>query len=232
MASIRATAARDRAGGDRRCAEPDSCHQTRGLREPRPISSRRLDLIAEETERGWTGSVATMVASFRAHRARRQGGGRSIDGADRLGRRPQARRSCPRASRRSTAVPPALRRKDGRPEIPVRARCSTPCFAAGRKGLVAAALQGSGRDEPEQLWETTLDPNVRSLLQVQVNGPTRPTTLRPPDGRRGRAAPRLHPGKRARGGQSPSSRSASIGRSRASRARPMRTPHFRPSCRP
>ncbi|SOC37222.1 DNA gyrase subunit B [Rhizobium subbaraonis] len=130
--------------------------------------ARRLDLIAEETERGWTGTVASDgglkfertvrgVKEF-AHLDMALIGSSDARHIDQLTVR----------LKDIYAVPPKLRRKDAEVEISGPRALLDAVFASGRKGLSLQRYKGLGEMNAEQLWETTLDPNVRSLLQVRV----------------------------------------------------------------
>ena len=138
--------------------------------------AQRLDIIAEDTERGWTGRMSTSndgsggyvfertVRSVKEYAHLDMG---LINSAD--------ARQLDRYAQRLTEVygaPPVLRRKDVSETVSGPLALLNAVFATGRKGLTMQRYKGLGEMNAEQLWETTLDPNVRSLLQVKVNDAT------------------------------------------------------------
>ena len=64
--------------------------------------------------------------------------------------------------------PGSFRRKDEETAIHGPVSLIDAVMAAGRKGISLQRYKGLGEMNPDQLWETTLDTNARSLLQVTV----------------------------------------------------------------
>lgn len=129
----------------------------------------RLDRVSEETERGWQGSV-TKEGGLRFERTVR--GVREAATLDMALIGSVDARYIDQLSPRLKdiyAVPPTFTRKDGSLQISGPRALLDAIFAAGRKGLTMQRYKGLGEMNAEQLWETTLDPNVRSLLQVRVS---------------------------------------------------------------
>ncbi len=138
--------------------------------------ARRLDDVAEETERGWTGRI---------NPANEGGGGlifeRTVRGVKEIALLDAAligsadARQLDRYSARLKEIysnRPKLIRKDVSEVISGPMKLLDIVFTTGRKGVTMQRYKGLGEMNAEQLWETTLDPNVRSLLQVKVHDAT------------------------------------------------------------
>jgi DNA gyrase subunit B len=130
--------------------------------------ARRLDALSEETERGWRGEFGD-GDGFRFERSVR--GVTDIAMLDQalLGSADARKLDEHAATLQQTYPRPAtLRRKEEDTPIHGPVGLFEAITAAARKGLSLQRYKGLGEMNPGQLWETTLDVNARSLLQVTV----------------------------------------------------------------
>jgi DNA gyrase subunit B len=129
--------------------------------------ARRLDILSEETERGWHGRFDETGFHFE----------RTVRGVKEAAHIDQALLGSADARKLDEyavslqevyARPGTLRRKGEETAVHGPVSLFEAVTAAGRKGLNLQRYKGLGEMNPEQLWETTLDTNVRSLLQVKI----------------------------------------------------------------
>jgi DNA gyrase subunit B len=133
-----------------------------------PYIARRLDALAEETDRGWIGKF-TEGSGFEFERTLRGVREVAIIDPALLGSADARKLDEYAASLQEVYRRPGLfRRKDEQTPIHGPVTLFDTVTNAGRKGLSLQRYKGLGEMNPEQLWETTLDTNARSLLQVNV----------------------------------------------------------------
>ncbi|MFO1203514.1 MAG: DNA topoisomerase (ATP-hydrolyzing) subunit B [Tabrizicola sp.] len=131
--------------------------------------AKRLNLIAPEFERGWSGRI-TQDHGIRLSRILRGVEElRTLDGA--VLRSSEARKLSQIAGQYRDIYrdPARLVRKDREQAIHGPIDLLKSILAEGEKGLTLQRYKGLGEMNPDQLWETTLDPEARTLLQVKVD---------------------------------------------------------------
>ena len=131
--------------------------------------AQRLNMIAVAYERGWSGRI-TQDHGIRLSRVLRGVEElRTLDGA--VLRSGEARRLSQVAGQTRDIYrnPGRLIRKDREQLVHGPIDLLKSVLAEGEKGLTLQRYKGLGEMNPEQLWETTLDPEARTLLQVKID---------------------------------------------------------------
>ena len=131
--------------------------------------ANRLDALVEPLERGWEGASLNDGGLAFTRTLRGVTEYHAIDGA--LVQSQDARRLNERAGKlQKLYAKHGLLSVKGK-ETPITGPMSLvgEIMDFGRKGIAMQRYKGLGEMNPDQLWETTLDPNARTLLQVKVS---------------------------------------------------------------
>ncbi|MCK0140110.1 DNA topoisomerase (ATP-hydrolyzing) subunit B [Aliiroseovarius sp. F47248L] len=128
----------------------------------------RLDKVAVEYERGWQGRITQDHGIRLARILRGVEEIRTLDGA--VLRSGEARRlsEVSKETRDIYRDSSNLVRKDREILVQGPIDLLQAILSEGEKGLTLQRYKGLGEMNPDQLWETTLDPEARTLLQVKV----------------------------------------------------------------
>ncbi|GAB5374056.1 MAG: DNA topoisomerase (ATP-hydrolyzing) subunit B [Acuticoccus sp.] len=129
--------------------------------------AQRLDVLAEDFEKGWVGTATPDGLAFE----------RTVRGVKEYTSIDSGLLASADAKRLSAFTEhlgeiyggaAVLRRKDKESVIHGPIQLADNVFAAGRRGISIQRYKGLGEMNADQLWETTLDPNARTLLQVRI----------------------------------------------------------------
>lgn len=138
---------------------------------PEALTARvaeRLDMIAPETERGWTGTRTANGGLRMSRVVRGVAEVRTLDGPVLASSEARRLSALSAGLREIYRTPVELRRKDKDDRIHGPQEMLDVVLAAGERGQSLQRYKGLGEMNPSQLWETTLDPEARTLLQVRV----------------------------------------------------------------
>ena len=132
------------------------------------LAARRLDLYAEESDGGWEGEKAA-TGGYAFYRMKR-GVSERVLLDEILLHAADARRLAERSKDLAEVFsrPATFTRRDQTTTVRGPIDLVNAVMNAGRRGLLVQRYKGLGEMNPDQLWETTLDADARTLLQVKV----------------------------------------------------------------
>jgi DNA gyrase subunit B len=131
--------------------------------------ARRLDAVSPPLERGWSGEPTADGGLAFTRRLRGVQERHVIDGP--LIKSAEARKLDALAIELQTVYMKTgtFVVKDKETQVSSPTELFAAVLEAGRKGVTIQRYKGLGEMNPDQLWETTLDPEARTLLQVKIN---------------------------------------------------------------
>jgi DNA gyrase subunit B len=130
--------------------------------------AKRLDALSEETERGWHGEALPEGGLRFWRELRGVMESHLIDGPFIASADALKLDSFAPHLQEVYAKPATLKRKDSILVVHGPSELLNSVMVAGRKGLTLQRYKGLGEMNPEQLWETTLDLDTRTMLQVKI----------------------------------------------------------------
>jgi DNA gyrase subunit B len=129
----------------------------------------RLDMISNEYERGWQGRPTQDKGMRLSRTVRGVEEMRTLDGPVLRGGEARKLAQLTTALRDIYRERATLIRKDRVQAIFGPLDLLDAILKEGEKGLSLQRYKGLGEMNPGQLWETTLDPEARTLLQVKID---------------------------------------------------------------
>jgi len=132
--------------------------------------AQRLNQLSNNLKQGWTGEFNESEQNITFKRTVRGVTEVYVLNAQ-LIKTPEAREldSMVGDLQEAYGKPAVLETKDSKETIDGPTKLSDLIQLIGKKGLAVNRYKGLGEMNPDQLWETTLDPNQRTLLQVKIN---------------------------------------------------------------